>query len=516
MAEDEYPVFTPLGAATVVDDTRTWVSPGGYTLSGRLWRARSIDAKSMDFVLYTGISKGMGALETAKHLEAFLTPEGLSSKTRHPTGRGSGNAAARRLARTETSRSFAVAQLKTDEASPFVEGSHWNRSSAHKDEDQCDENATGHSPGMAPGDYVTSSFPRIPSHPHCMCYPTSVVPQDVDAVVNDLIAQLHPPAASFEVLDTSQQRLEAAALRAAADGKISLNTAKQHIANGLKGKYDEEHIRATTDYLNLKVDAARAFEHGVALAEREGVIAPAEAADLRAAIYTDKERESVLKALRAKGSALRGPVVPKAPPVAKSPFEDLAAFRKKFKNTAYKKTLQEDYAKWRSISTQAEGRALDGYKDGHYSSINRHLRKGEHAYPDTLVQIDSIDSALAKASTSEPGIVSRGIRFRSGRPPDEWANAVPGDIVTDKGYMSTTTNASTARSFGAGSGNGGMLVEVCVPAGTPALSLLKRAGGSLAHEEELLLQRNLKFKVREIKRPVGAYDSWHMVLEIVL
>lgn len=298
MAEDEYPVFTPLGAATVVDDTRTWVSPGGYTLSGRLWRARSIDAKSMDFVLYTGISKGLGALETAKHLEAFLTPEGLSSKTRHPTGRGSGNAAARRLARTETSRSFAVAQLKTDEASPFVEGSHWNRSSAHKDEDECDENATGHSPGMAPGDYVTSSFPRIPSHPHCMCYPTSVVPKDTEAVVRELAAQIHPPAQSFPVLDTPQARLEAAATRAFAEGRISQSTAKQHIANGLKGKYDEAHIRATTDYLNIKVDPFRALEHGIQLAEREGTITSFQAAELRGRTMGEKEITETLKRLR--------------------------------------------------------------------------------------------------------------------------------------------------------------------------------------------------------------------------
>lgn len=93
----------------------------------------------------------------------------------------------------------------------------------------------------------------------------------------------------------------------------------------------------------------------------------------------------------------------------------------------------------------------------------------------------------------------RGTRFSSGTPPDEWRLAKPGDIRTDKGFSSATMSKDVAEEQFGGAGPDSVVWDILAPKGTKALSIVQRAGGSLAHEEEILLARNTKMLVREVK-----------------
>lgn len=180
-------IFVPLGADVdrVFDSAADWVGDGRGGLSNRLWLARALDRKAIDDILRRGLANGTDPLIVAKELHAYLTPEGLSTLTRTPRS-GVGNYAARRLARTETSRAFNEGVLQAADANPFIDGAQWNTSGSHEDQDQCDEHARNHSLGMPPGVYLISEFPRIPAHSYCRCFATQWSSRNADDVVRQL------------------------------------------------------------------------------------------------------------------------------------------------------------------------------------------------------------------------------------------------------------------------------------------------------------------------------------------
>lgn len=151
----------------VYEPFHLFVDPNGYRLSDRVWRT-SIDVRSrVDLLLDYEISQGTSAVRIAELLEDFLTPGGIAPRTRRPYG-SSGSYSARRLARTELSAAAGRATINASQANPFVQGVQWVRSSAHRDADECDENAHGGPAGD--GVYAPESVPRYPNHPHCLCH----------------------------------------------------------------------------------------------------------------------------------------------------------------------------------------------------------------------------------------------------------------------------------------------------------------------------------------------------------
>jgi hypothetical protein len=184
-------VFRPLGssaAARLLDPTRSWVDPNGYTLSGRLWRARQADRDAIEALLLECLARGLDALTTAKALEDYLTPLGAATLTRTPRS-GKGNYAARRLVRTEVTRAFGAGTIEGIAANEFTEGVCWNLSGTHRDEDACTEHAAGSSAGMGPGEYRLNEMPTYPAHPHCRCYLTPVL-ADEEVVIRRIRADL--------------------------------------------------------------------------------------------------------------------------------------------------------------------------------------------------------------------------------------------------------------------------------------------------------------------------------------
>lgn len=164
-----------LAAARAFSDTRTWVDPNGYRLSDRVWNARTATRTAIDREVRLSVARGDDAIQVARRLEPFLAP-GNAATTMTPGGRaGIGNAATRRLARTELSRAYNHAAVTSAAANPFVLGMRYHTSGVHKDTDSCDDYASQDVYDLGVGGYPVEAFPTPPQHPHCRCFGTSLV-----------------------------------------------------------------------------------------------------------------------------------------------------------------------------------------------------------------------------------------------------------------------------------------------------------------------------------------------------
>lgn len=158
--------------AAAFDDARTWVDPSGYRLSDRIWNARETDRRAIDGVLRQMIANGTDSIEAAKQVEAYLLPTARNT-TVTPRG-GRGMYSARRLTRTEMTRAYGAATIRSADANPFVQGVRWNLSGSHPEADVCDPNAGEDQFGLGEGVYPPDQVPRYPAHPHCFPVGTPV------------------------------------------------------------------------------------------------------------------------------------------------------------------------------------------------------------------------------------------------------------------------------------------------------------------------------------------------------
>ncbi len=182
------------------DDTATWQDSRGYRLSDRIWGARQSTLRQITELLRLSLSNGEDALLTARKLEEFLDPafaprrdalgklrtgQKASIVTRSPGRGGMGSYPARRLARTETSRAHAQATDFAAARTPLALGWKWNLSARHPEEDECTEYANRVT-DLGLGVYPPNEGPELPAHPMCLCFKTIVVPEDTDAIVDEL------------------------------------------------------------------------------------------------------------------------------------------------------------------------------------------------------------------------------------------------------------------------------------------------------------------------------------------
>jgi hypothetical protein len=79
-----------------------------------------------------------------------------------------------RIARTEIARAFAEGVILKTMDDPDVVGYSWKLGSRHPKFDICDFHAKADLYGMGAGIYPKGSFPEMPAHPHCHCYPREV------------------------------------------------------------------------------------------------------------------------------------------------------------------------------------------------------------------------------------------------------------------------------------------------------------------------------------------------------
>ena len=145
------------------------------------------------------------------------------------------------------------------------------------------------------------------------------------------------------------------------------------------------------------------------------------------------------------------------------------------------------------------------YQSGDHELMNNLLRTGEGDWQDIVgtvtgrnqqrlnTAIRRIDEAVDAAPRTPQAMTTyRGV---SGDYADRLRNAPVGSQIQDRGFMSTSTDPSVARSFG---GFGGMQMQVEVPEGSRAIFMNAMGRKSIfANESELMLGRGAILEVVE-------------------
>ncbi len=159
--------------------------------------------------------------------------------------------------------------------------------------------------------------------------------------------------------------------------------------------------------------------------------------------------------------------------------------------------------KWGTKNVVTEGgvskdetKALRRYQSaqGYYNFMNLSLRDPTYTTtPENQAAIAHMDAVMARSEVKEPIIAMRGMNFRGAS-----EKFKVGQTYTDKGFVSTTIDTTTAHQFAGARPNGEqagsrVVCEIHIPAGAKAV-YLKGKG-----ESELLLDRGASFRVDEVK-----------------
>lgn len=153
------------------------------------------------------------------------------------------------------------------------------------------------------------------------------------------------------------------------------------------------------------------------------------------------------------------------------------------------KKMVEDSQRTYEEMNKEEINIINKYTETDYEQINYSLRNTEEDKldNDTKNKMKVIDKEISKNQVDKDIVVYRGVDAKD----FDYYNYK--DIITDSAYVSTSFSQKIAKEFSNYNNNPYML-KILVPKGTNAL-LIGTNTGLLFNEQELLLPRNLKYKV---------------------
>lgn len=197
------------------------------------------------------------------------------------------------------------------------------------------------------------------------------------------------------------------------------------------------------------------------------------------------------------------PIPPTAPPMTSAEFQ--TSMRSYSRGFSTRLKAAENGAEMRG--------ALASYKDGAYSEMNNLLRRGKLRYQSEYNPADRYHklNQLVEQSFQYAKPIGRSTEVyrgtRSGRVFQEMAGLAPGDVVSDAGFVSTSTSKSTAfSSFGGQSGAGYTTrMHITLPPETRGVWLDAIAA---PREQEFLLNRNATFVVKKVVTEGRKRDVW--------
>lgn len=179
---------------------------------------------------------------------------------------------------------------------------------------------------------------------------------------------------------------------------------------------------------------------------------------------------------------------------------------------AAKDALKQDV----KLSTD-EQTSINWYAGAGHDKINSALRGNTTIDEYTLDRTTSnIDRVLNRYRTSVDVELHRGMLAEDEAGRAYLEQLQPGQTYRDKGYVSTTTDKSTAGMFGyGGQGQDGTIavsVDVRVPKGTPALHMGSARPQQGIDESEVLLGRDLEYRIVSREDTPG---HSHITMEVV-
>jgi hypothetical protein len=157
------------------------------------------------------------------------------------------------------------------------------------------------------------------------------------------------------------------------------------------------------------------------------------------------------------------------------------------------------------VSREQVVEAIQVYISSAYLDINPQLRgKPAALSPDRQAEVDStidvLEQTIQANKLSEPLSVYRGLQLDAKNPASkEFLDSIqPGAQISDAAFMSTTDTRSTALGFAGKWEDGGVLFEMDLDAGDPALRV--RDYHLRAIESELILPQGTSWEVTEVRQ----------------
>jgi len=141
--------------------------------------------------------------------------------------------------------------------------------------------------------------------------------------------------------------------------------------------------------------------------------------------------------------------------------------------------IESDYS---AKPNDAVVRAHKSYTGSGYTPMNRAARGLETPAASTARSITKMDQSFSiyGKKNNEPIFVNRGVK---GRYAADLGKLKPGETITERGFMSTSTSKMTGNSFG----SSGRRIEIAVPSGKTSIA-------GTDYEKELIFPRNTQLK----------------------
>ena len=174
------------------------------------------------------------------------------------------------------------------------------------------------------------------------------------------------------------------------------------------------------------------------------------------------------------------------------------------KNAVAGKQFHEKMSiEWMNISFD-EKNSLNAYTGSSYSTMNKLLRDPDYyekEHPDYLSEqsikhyktyIQHCHDALKRNKSTESVITYRGVKSELMQ---KLEGLESGDVITDEGFVSTSTSKKQAEKF-ASKFDGGYIMTILIPKGSQAASV--KSLSNFDSEDEVLINKKARFEVKSI------------------
>lgn len=177
----------------------------GLKLDDQIWNKSKSYRQGINNVLITGVAEGEDCVTVARALEKYIKkgkgslsenyPNMLARMKRVPKNI---EYEALRLARTEMTSAYGMANMKSAAMNPANRGVQFVLSDSHPEYDICDEICNADNYGMGPGAYPLDEAPDYPFHPNCICIQTQLN-EYPDTFLERLLAWEQNPESDMEI-----------------------------------------------------------------------------------------------------------------------------------------------------------------------------------------------------------------------------------------------------------------------------------------------------------------------------
>jgi len=165
---------------------------------------------------------------------------------------------------------------------------------------------------------------------------------------------------------------------------------------------------------------------------------------------------------------------------------------KESKASVFEKMSKEYSAEYKEKLTDEEVEAIRKYQGTWYVDINNFLRgRLESVSKKTRTYIKSLQKAIKKVEIKENILVARGTTVSAIG--GDWEAVQINDIITDKGFTSTSLREKTATDFVNRKGERGILMYIKIPKGTNGIMVDVAVNDNW--ENELILSPGTKIRI---------------------